>query len=601
MTAVLLDGNSLTRAQLLAVARGAAVELDPGALRAVARAADFLAAQVARGEPLYGISTGFGSNADKLLPADGRLREQLQHNLIVTHAVCVGEPFAADVVRAMLCIRINTLLRGHSGIRVATLQALAAMLNAGVVPVVPQLGSVGASGDLAPLSHLALVLLGGGEAFFGGERLPGDEALRRAGLAPVTLGLKEGLALNNGTAQMLATGVLALARLEELLDLADLAAAMTIDAFAGRLAAFAPQVHALRPHPGQVQVAARLRTLLQGSTLADIDYHLVPAFRPGERDFDIAWDWLPPAQRGRGGDAPGGFRPFRGGKKVQPQDSYSLRCVPQVHGAVRDAVAQAARVLEIELNAVTDNPLVFPDAADGEAVISAGHFHGMPLALAMSYVKASIPVLASISERRLNKLLDPATNDGLPAFLVGNEDGTESGHMIVQYTAAAIVNDLASRAMPASVYSIPTSANAEDHVSMGANEARHVLAMADDLGKVLALELFTAAQALDVRMRMLAEAQALAADADAFAAKVRGGPDGDGPARAAFLAEVDELRVDLREAGALRPGRAVAAAHAAIRERIGFLVHDRALDGDVGEALRIVSGSVLAAIASGND
>src|SRR5690606_18231587 len=425
MKPVRLDGVSLTRRQLLAVANGASVELEPGALQAVARAAEFLEGKVAGGEPLYGISTGFGSNADKLLPADGRLREQLQRNLIVTHAVCVGEPFAADVVRAMLCIRINTLLRGHSGIRVSTLQALTAMLNAGVVPVVPQLGSVGASGDLAPLSHLAIVLLGGGEAFYQGERMPGAEALKRAGLAPVTLGLKEGLALNNGTAQMLATGVLALDKLEELLDTADLAAAMTVDAFAGRLGAFAEEVHALRPHPGQVHVAARLRRLLQGSTLADIPYARVT------------------------------------GKKVQPQDSYSLRCVPQVHGAVRDAVAQAARVLEIELNAVTDNPLVFPGAQDApldRQVISAGHFHGMPLALAMSYVKAAIPVLASISERRLNKLVDPATSDGLPGFLVGNEDGTESGYMIVQYTAAAIVNDLASRAMPASVYSIPTSA-----------------------------------------------------------------------------------------------------------------------------------------------
>ena len=276
MKSVHLDGASLTRHQLLAVANGATVELDQGALQAVARAADFLDAKVSGGEPLYGISTGFGSNADKLLPADGRLREQLQRNLVVTHAVCVGEPFAADVVRAMLCIRINTLLKGHSGIRVSTLQALAAMLNAGVVPVVPQLGSVGASGDLAPLSHLAIVLLGGGEAFYQGERLPGGDALQRAGLEPVTLGLKEGLALNNGTAQMLATGVLALGKLEDLLDTADLAAAMTIDAFAGRLGAFAAEVHALRPHPGQLHVAARLRALLEGSTLADIAYARVP-------------------------------------------------------------------------------------------------------------------------------------------------------------------------------------------------------------------------------------------------------------------------------------------------------------------------------------
>ncbi|MGN6511976.1 MAG: HAL/PAL/TAL family ammonia-lyase [Lysobacteraceae bacterium] len=626
--AVRLDGRSLTRAQLVAVAHGAPVGLDEGALQAVARAADFLAEQIRREEPIYGVSTGFGSNADKLLgghpmrdaDVDARtpsrnLHVELQNNLIVTHAVCVGEPFAPEVVRAMLCIRINTLLKGHSGIRVQTLQALAALLNAGVVPVVPQLGSVGASGDLAPLSHLAIVLLGGGEAFFRGERLPGAEALRRAGLAPVTLSYKEGLALNNGTAQMLACGVLALQRLEDLLDTADLAAAMTIDAFAGRLGAFAEEVHALRPHPGQVQAAAHLRRLLEGSTLADIAYHLVPRFRqwqPGSWDtpesraltFDIGWDWVPLSQRHGREKFYTRFKPFRGGKKHQPQDSYSLRCVPQVHGAVRDAVAQAARVLEVELNAVTDNPLVFPEARAEHVerqVVSAGHFHGMPLALAMSYVKAAIPVLASISERRLNKLVDPATSDGLPPFLIGNEDGTESGHMIVQYTAAAIVNDLASRAMPASVYSIPTSANAEDHVSMGANEARHVLAMADDLGKVLALELYTAAQALDLRRDMINAARALAARGDAgdFAAKVQGGPPPGDPQRDEFLAEVEALRAELAEAPAFRPGRPVAAAHAVIRDAIPFLDRDRALDGEVAEAVRLVrDGLVLEAARS---
>ena len=618
-----LDGHSLTRAQLVEVARGAGVALDAGALQRVARAADFLAAQVARQEPIYGVSTGFGSNADKLLgshplrdelpgakPSARSPHIELQDNLIVTHAVCVGEPFAPEVVRAMLCIRINTLLRGHSGIRVQTLQALAAMLNAGVVPVVPQLGSVGASGDLAPLSHLAIVLLGGGEAFVDGERVPGAEALKRKGLEPVSLSYKEGLALNNGTAQMLATGVLAVHRLDDLLDTADLAAAMTIDAFAGRLGAFAPEVHALRPHPGQVKTAGNLRTLLAGSTLADIPYHLVPRFRqwlPSSWDtiesqalgFDIGWDWVPFGQRHGREKFYARFRPFRGGKKHQPQDSYSLRCIPQVHGAVRDALEQAKRVLDIELNAVTDNPLVFPDAQAEhveQQVISAGHFHGMPLALAMSYVKAAIPVLASISERRLNKLVDPATNDGLPAFLIGNEDGTESGHMIVQYTAAAIVNDLSSRAMPASVYSIPTSANAEDHVSMGANEARHVLAMADDLGKVLGLELYTAAQALDLRRDMINAARDLAdrADAEAFAAKVQGGPLPDAADRAAFLAEVDGLRAELSAAEAFKPGVAVAAAHAAIRQRIAFMGRDRAMDGEVAAAVRMVAdGSVL--------
>lgn len=628
--AILLDGCSLTREHLVAVAKGAQVRLDDGALRAVARAADFLAEQVRREEPIYGVSTGFGSNADKLLgahplrdelpgakPSGRSLHEELQRNLIVTHAVCVGEPFAAEVVRAMLCIRINTLLRGHSGIRVETLQALAAMLNAGVVPVVPQLGSVGASGDLAPLSHLAIVLLGGGEAFFGGERMPGADALQRAGLKPVSLSYKEGLALNNGTAQMLATGVLALQKLDDLLDTADLAAAMTIDAFAGRLGAFAEEVHALRPHPGQVATAANLRALLAGSTLADIPYHLVPRFKQwlpqswnvpdigwseSQRlGFDIGWDWVPLAQRHGREKFYKRFKPFRGGKKHQPQDSYSLRCIPQVHGAVRDAVEQAKRVFDIELNAVTDNPLVFPDAQAEhveQQVISAGHFHGMPLALAMSYVKAAIPVLASISERRLNKLVDPATNDGLPPFLIGNEDGTESGFMIVQYTAAAIVNDLTSRAMPASVYSIPTSANAEDHVSMGANEARHVLAMADDLGKVLALELYTAAQALDLRRDMINAARGLAdrVGAEGFAVKVQGGPPTEGADRAGFIAEIEALRAELSAAETFHPGKAVARAHAALRASIPFLERDRAMDGEVAAAVRlVVDGSVLAA------
>ena len=626
MKPILLDGKSLTRDRLVEIAFGASVELDKGALKDVARAADFLAEQVRREEPIYGVSTGFGSNADKLLGAhplldelpgatkSGRsLHEELQYNLIVTHAVCVGEPMAPEIVRAMLGIRINTLLKGHSGIRVETLQALAAMLNAGIVPVVPSLGSVGASGDLAPLSHLAIVLLGGGEAFHGGERMSGAEALERAGLSPVSLSYKEGLALNNGTAQMLAMGVLATYRLDQLLDTADLAAAMTLDAFAGRLGAFAEEVHALRPHPGQVHVAARLRDLLDGSTLADIPYHLVPRFRtwlPDSWDtpeaqalrFDIGWDWVPTGQRHGREKFYQRFMPFRGGKKHQPQDSYSLRCIPQVHGAVRDAVEQAKRVLEIELNAVTDNPLVFPDRRAEhveEQVISAGHFHGMPLALAMSYVKAAIPTLASISERRLNKLVDPATNDGLPAFLIGNEDGTESGHMIVQYTAAAIVNDLASRAHPASVFSVPTSANAEDHVSMGANEARHVLAMVQDLGKVLALELYTAAQALDLRRDMINAARALSArtDAEGLATKVAGGPQPGAEGRDVFLAEVDALRAALAASEAFHPGHAVAAAHAAIRAKIPFLDRDRALDGEVATAVRLVeSGEILAAV-----
>lgn len=618
---ILLDGSSLTRKQLVSVARhGNPVRLDQAQLAHVQRAADFLAEKVSCGEPTYGVTTGFGSNADKLLGAhrlrdelpggnphqpEGSLLEELQHNLIITHAVCVGKPFAEDVVRAMLVIRINTLMRGHSGIRVSTLQALAAMLNAGVVPVVPEKGSVGASGDLAPLSHLAIVLLGAGEAFYQGERVSGAEALQRAGLTPVRLSFKEGLALNNGTAQMLATGALALDALEHLLDTADLAAAMTLDAFAGRSGALRADVHALRPHPGQVETAAHVRGLLAGSTLLDIPYHLVPRFSPWSAEawsapddqalsFDIGWDWVPANQRHGREAFYSRFLPFRGGKKHQPQDAYSLRCMPQVHGAVRDAWAQACRVFDIELNAVTDNPLIFPDNQDApfieEQVISAGHFHGMPLALAMSYVKAAIPVLASISERRLNKLVDPATNDGLPGFLTGNEDGTDSGFMIVQYTAAALVNDLATRAHPASVYSLPTSANAEDHVSMGANEARHVLEMMEDLGHVLALELYTAAQALDYRQTMLNAARRLASRGgwQSLASKVANAPREGHPHYAQFVDELQQLAAALTATGDFHAGDKVRQAHALLRQQIDFMHRDRAMDGDVRTICQMV-------------
>jgi len=619
-----LDGTRMTRAELVAIARGRSVALDEAQLARVERAAAFLADKVNCGEPVYGVTTGFGSNADKLLgahrardelpggnpePREGTLLEELQYNLIVTHAVCVGRPLSAEVVRAMLAIRINTLMRGHSGVRVETLQALVELLNRGVVPVVPEKGSVGVSGDLAPLSHLAIVLLGGGEAFVGDERVSGAEALRRVGLTPLRLSFKEGLALNNGTAQMLATAVLALDRLETLLATADLAAAMTLDAFAGRSGALRPEVHALRPHPGQVETARRLRGLIEGSTLVDIPYHLVPRFRTWSADawqgpdaqarrFDIAWDWVPSSQRHGREAFYTRFLPFRGGKKHQPQDAYCLRCMPQVHGAVRDAWMQACRIVDVELNAVTDNPLIFPDAddpvyAEGRAagrplhiedqVVSAGHFHGMPLALAMSYVKAALPVLASISERRLAKLVDPATNDGLPAFLIGNEDATDSGFMIVQYTAAALVNDLATRAHPASVYSVPTSANAEDHVSMGTNEARHVLEMTEDLGHVLALELYTAAQALEYRQDMLNAARDLAVSGgwQALAARIGNAPREGEPGRATFETEVQALRDALAGSRDFHAGEPVRRALAAIRTQIDFMQRDRAMDGDV--------------------
>ncbi len=545
MTDILLDGRSLTRAQVVAVARGSAkVAIDPEALATVAHAAEVIAAKVDAGEVVYGVTTGFGSNADKLL-SNKEQAARLQRNLVVTHAVGTGKALAADIVRAMLLIRVNTLLQGYSGIRPSTIEALTGMLNAGVLPYIPEKGSVGASGDLAPLSHMALTLIGEGRAYFGDELLTSREALSRAGVPVVELTYKEGLALINGTTLMLAMLTLALADMAHALKLADLAAAMSTEALAGRFDAFRAEIHSLRPHPGQVTSADNMRRLLEGSTLIDIPYGHIPL-------ADGSWRWNAEAQRAEGG------------KAIKPQDSYSIRCMPQVHGAVRDAYNYAARIADIELNTVTDNPVVLPATAE---VVSAGNFHGMPLAVAASLLKTVVPTLASISERRLNKLVDPATNDGLAPFLIKNEDNTHSGFMIVQYSAAALVNDLASRAMPASVFSVPTSANTEDHVSMGANEARQLLEMMPDLHAALGLELYTAAQALDVRQRLL--------DGSYWGEErwLETAPEAHRAALAAHAAAV--------HAAQHAPGPALAAARAELRRHIPFMEHDRPMTAEV--------------------
>jgi histidine ammonia-lyase len=611
---ILLSGETLTRAEVVAVARGGAgVEVQADAWQRVAAAAEFLGRELERGHPIYGVTTGFGSNADRLLgnvrlrPRPGCERPlvaELQRNLIISHAVCMGPPLPLEVSRAMLLIRINTLLRGHSGIRPGTVERLVLLLNRGLIPVVPEKGSVGASGDLAPLSHLALPLLGLGEVWVGDVRRDAATVMVEEGLAPLELSYKEGLALNNGTALMLALGVLAVDDCERLLATADLAAAMSLEAFCGRSAAFDERVHALRPHPGQVRTAAQLRHLLADSSLVDIPYHRVPRFQswtPGAwpegdpRTFDLRWDYVPQAERaGREGFYQQHL-PFRGGKKFQPQDAYSLRCVPQVHGAVRDTLTQVSSVLEIELNAVTDNPLVFPEAESGD-VLSAGNFHGMPLALALASLKTALPVLASISERRLCKLVDPATNDGLPPFLIGNEDGTDSGMMIVQYTAAALVNELASRAQPASVYSVPTSANAEDHVSMGANEGLHAYRQSADLGRVLALELLVAAQALEYRLQILQAAAELAADPDPtrLRARLRNLSPVGNDQRELLEADIERLRADLAALQHARPGSAVAKALATIRAAgVEFVDRDRLLGPDLVRMEGLVAGGSL--------
>ena len=489
-----INGERLSIDQVVWIARGAKVKVCPEAINRVKAARASVEESVTSGKVIYGVNTGFGNNSDIVLE-DLSDSEKLQENLILTHAVCVGDPLTDEVVRAMMLIRINTLLRGHSGIRWILLERLTEMLNEGMLPIIPEKGSVGASGDLAPLSHMALPLIGYGEVRYKGQQMPSEHGLgnlpsnqgRESSDWAFKLSYKEGLALINGTTLMAAYGALVVYRLSQLVDLADVNAALCVDSICGRSDAFREDVHLLRPHPGQLVSAAHLRMLLKGSTLMDAEFELIPT---------ASGTWTYHRAKGK--------VIMRGGKPPRPQDSYSIRCVPQVHGAVRDALRQAERVLKVELNAVTDNPLLFPRLPVETRFASAGHFHGMPIAMALSYLKIALPTLASISERRLNKLVDPATNDGLPAFLIQNLDGSESGYMIIQYTAAAIVNELASKAHPTTVYSIPTSANTEDHVSMGTNEGRHVLDMLNDLCRVLGLELITAAQALEMRMQISA-------------------------------------------------------------------------------------------------
>ncbi|HEY7526592.1 MAG TPA: histidine ammonia-lyase [Candidatus Limnocylindria bacterium] len=446
-----LTGSDLTVAEVVAVARGRPrVELAPAAAERMRASRAVVEHAVAEGRTVYGVTTGVGDLATVAIqPAQ---TAELQRNLIRSHAAGVGDPLPAEVVRAMLLLRANALAVGLSGIRPQVVELLIGMLNAGVHPLVPSRGSVGASGDLAPLAHLSLVLIGEGQAWLDDAGPgPGGEALERAGLHPVELQAKEGIALLNGTQLMAALAALALHDARRLAMSADVIGAMSLEAMQGTAAAFAEALVAARPHPGQMAVAAHLRSLLADSEIAASH---------AESDHRV-------------------------------QDAYSLRCMPQVHGAVRDALDQLDRVLAIEMNAATDNPLVFPS---GE-VISGGNFHGEPLALAIDYAKAAVTELASISERRSARLVD-AHLSGLPAFLT-DAPGLRSGLMIAQYTAAALVNELQTLAHPASVDTIPTSANQEDHVSMGATGALHLREVVDRAEAVLAIEALCAAQGLD--------------------------------------------------------------------------------------------------------
>lgn len=449
---VCLDGEHLTIPQVVAVARhGATVRLSPICHQKIQRSRALVEKILDEDRRVYGISTGFGEFSKVSIGPEQSA--QLQENLILSHCVAVGEPLREDVVRAMMLLRANALCKGFSGIRQELIECLIAMLNAGVTPVVPQQGSLGASGDLAPLSHMALVMLGRGEAFYKGERLSGKEAMEQAGLPTWHLLAKEGLALINGTQCMTAIGALAWYDLYEGLFLADVTASMTVEALHGLTSAYDPRIHMVRPHPGQMQTAANLRLLLHDSKVM-------------ERSRDL-----------------------------RVQDAYALRCIPQVHGAVRDTVAYAQGVIETELNSVTDNPILFPE---DESVISGGNFHGEPMALVFDFLGIAASELANISERRLERLVNPALSNGLPAFLTP-QGGLNSGYMICQYSAASIVSENKIHGHPASVDSIPSSANQEDHVSMGTTAARKLGVIVNNLYSVLAFELMGAVQAVELR------------------------------------------------------------------------------------------------------
>lgn len=453
MPAITLDGKSLTIAELVAVARtGAKVKVNPKAWKAVDASRKVVDGLVARGEVAYGITTGFGEFAHVTIePAQVR---DLQRNLLMSHAVGVGEPLSRDVVRAMMLIRANTLLRGHSGVRRVVIERLVTLLNDDLVPVVPSRGSVGSSGDLCPLAHMALPLIGLGRIEYpDGFVVSAGAAHEKEGLTPLVLEAKEGLALINGTQMMAAIGCLAVHDATGLLQDAQVTAAMSVEALLGSVVPFDDRVHALRPHAGQRTVAANLRALTAQSAIV---------------------------------------HSHEGCDRVQ--DAYSLRCTPQVLGPVHDTVARARDVLQIEINSVTDNPLVFADGT----ILSQGNFHGEVLAFQLDFLAIAVAELASLAERRTERLVNPALSEGLKPFLV-DSGGLNSGFMIAQYTSAALVSENKVLAHPASVDSIPTSANQEDHNSMGSIAALKLLPILRNARSVIAIEALCAAQALDYK------------------------------------------------------------------------------------------------------
>ena len=451
---VVIDGGALTREQVVAVVRGGeAVEVGASALAEVTKTRDHVERLAEAATPTYGVSTGFGALATRHIPVDRRAA--LQRSLIRSHAAGAGQPVEAEVVRGLMLLRLRTLATGRTGVRAEAVEALTFMLNAGITPVVHEYGSLGCSGDLAPLSAVALALMGEGDVDVDGQRVPARDALYEAGIEPLELAEKEGLALINGTDGMLGMLVLALHDLHRLLDVADLTAAMSVEALLGTDRVFAADLQALRPHPGQAVSAARMTAFLADSAI---------------------------------------MASHQGPDCNRVQDAYSLRCAPQVHGAARDTVSYVESVADRELAAAIDNPVVLPDGR----VESNGNFHGAPVAYVLDFLAIPVADVASMAERRTDRMLDATRSHGLPPFLAA-DPGVDSGHMIAQYTQAAVVSELKRLAVPASVDSIPSSAMQEDHVSMGWSAARKLRKAIDGLTTVLAIELLTAARALDLR------------------------------------------------------------------------------------------------------
>ncbi len=446
---IYLDGEQLTIEQVVEIARNrTAIGLTEEAVAKVQRSRQMVEQMVQEQKVVYGITTGFGKFSDIVIPREDV--SQLQENLIMSHACGMGQPYPAEVVRAIMALRVNNLAKGFSGVRLETLHQLIEMCNRGVHPIIPEQGSLGASGDLAPLAHMVLVMLGKGEAEVNGARMPGAEALKAVGLSPIRLEAKEGLALINGTQAMTAQLCLALYDARVVMESAEVIAAMTVEALRGIPKAFDPQLHLVRPHPGQQESARRLLVHLQGS----------------ERTTDQG--------------------------ELRVQDPYSLRCIPQVHGATRDTLEYVWAAVSRECNSVTDNPILFSESGD---VISGGNFHGQPMALVADFLAIAVAELANISERRTERLVNPQLS-GLPGFLTEN-GGLHSGFMITQYVAASIVSENKVLCHPASVDSIPSSANQEDHVSMGTTAARKLRTVVANTSKVLAIEYLAAAQAIE--------------------------------------------------------------------------------------------------------